>query len=135
MPAIPALEGAGWHGTVPLTRRPRRLAAERLFLLGDAAGYVEPFTGEGMGWALTSALALAPMALRAIEGWRPSLEASWASRHRELVGRRQLPCRVLAWLLRHPGPSRLALEVAARVPALARWTLERMNAPVLSQVT
>ena len=22
-----------------------------IFLLGDAAGYVEPFTGEGMGWA------------------------------------------------------------------------------------
>ena len=42
-----------------------QLAAERVFLLGDAAGYVEPFTGEGMAWAVTSGIAVAPLALRA----------------------------------------------------------------------
>ena len=50
----PALEGlldVQWHGTPGLTRRTRPLARDRLFYLGDAAGYVEPFTGEGIAWA------------------------------------------------------------------------------------
>ena len=47
--------GRQWRGTPPLTRRAPSLAAERVFVLGDAAGYVEPFTGEGMAWALASA--------------------------------------------------------------------------------
>ena len=34
----------------------------RLLLLGDAAGYVEPFTGEGMAWGLTAATLAAPLA-------------------------------------------------------------------------
>lgn len=41
------------RGTPPLTHR-RRLTEGRLFRVGDAAGYVEPFTGEGIGWALAS---------------------------------------------------------------------------------
>ena len=40
---------SGWSGTPPLTTVPRWNAAERLFVMGDAAGYVEPFTGEGDG--------------------------------------------------------------------------------------
>ena len=41
------------RGTPPLTHR-RRLTQGRVFRVGDAACYVEPFTGEGIGWALTS---------------------------------------------------------------------------------
>jgi flavin-dependent dehydrogenase len=131
LPAIPALRDARWRGTVCLTRRPRQLAAERLFLIGDAAGYVEPFTGEGMGWALTSALAVAPLALRAIDGWEPSLASGWSSLHGKLVGRRQRLCRGLARLLRHPGLSRLALEASVYAPRLVRLTMERLNAPTI----
>jgi flavin-dependent dehydrogenase len=135
LPAIPSLRDAHWRGTVRLTRRPRQVAADRLFLIGDAAGYVEPFTGEGMGWALTSAVAVAPLALQAIDSWRPSLATSWSSLHGSLVGRRQYLCRGLARLLRHPGLSRLALEVAAHAPRLVRSTMERLNAPpILPQV-
>ncbi len=135
LPAIPALERTRWRGTVCLTRRPRQLAAERVFLIGDAAGYVEPFTGEGMGWALASALAVAPLALAAIEGWRPGLAASWSALHARRVGRRQRLCRGLALLLRHPGPSRLALELLTRAPTLVRSAMERLNAPpTLSKV-
>jgi flavin-dependent dehydrogenase len=136
-PAIAALDHADWHGTVPLTRRTRPIAAEGVFLIGDAAGYVEPFTGEGMGWALTGARAVTPLALRAIalDRWDPSLARSWTAIHRKLVGRRQRLCRVLAILLRHPWPARFALELAARAPGLARPFIHRVNAPsVLSQV-
>ena len=63
-PSIRGLESLPWHGTPLLSRRVSSVAAERVFLLGDAAGYVEPFTGEGMAWALTSGIAVAPLALR-----------------------------------------------------------------------
>ena len=48
---------AGGAGPIPF--RVRRAARGNLVLVGDAAGYVEPFTGEGMTWALESAAALA----------------------------------------------------------------------------
>ena len=35
--------------------------ADGMFVVGDAAGYVEPFTGE-MAWAMMSAAASAPIA-------------------------------------------------------------------------
>lgn len=47
------LGSARIRGTPPLTHH-RRLSEGRVFRVGDAAGYVEPFTGEGIGWALTS---------------------------------------------------------------------------------
>jgi flavin-dependent dehydrogenase len=47
------LDSARIRGTPPLSHR-RRLSEGRMLRVGDAAGYVEPFTGEGIGWALTS---------------------------------------------------------------------------------
>jgi flavin-dependent dehydrogenase len=57
LPGIPELSHADWQGTLPLTRRTDPVAARRIFLIGDAAGYVEPFTGEGIAWALAAGLA------------------------------------------------------------------------------
>jgi flavin-dependent dehydrogenase len=131
LPAIPALAEADWQGTVGLTRRTRTLAAERVFLLGDATGYIEPFTGEGMSWALTSAHAVTPLALRAIAigDWESSLVREWESVHHRLVGRRQHLCRGLALLLRHPRLDRLAFALVARAPGMARMMIEHVNAP------
>lgn len=49
------LEQQTWHATPKLTRFSFDLARNRVFLLGDATGYVEPFTGEGMSWAMLAA--------------------------------------------------------------------------------
>ncbi|MHC4218224.1 MAG: NAD(P)/FAD-dependent oxidoreductase, partial [Planctomycetota bacterium] len=46
-------------GAGPMPCRPRRVAGGPAALVGDAAGYIEPFTGEGMSWALESAEILA----------------------------------------------------------------------------
>ena len=51
-PAITSLADADWHGTLPLTRRTSSTASRRVLVMGDAAGYVEPFTGEGMAGPL-----------------------------------------------------------------------------------
>jgi menaquinone-9 beta-reductase len=43
-----------WRTITPLTRAPIAVAHENLFFIGDAARVVEPFTGEGIYYALRS---------------------------------------------------------------------------------
>src|SRR5438067_863486 len=43
-PRVPDLAGLPWRGTPGLTRRAGRVAGTRILVLGDGAGYVEPFT-------------------------------------------------------------------------------------------
>ena len=52
-PALPRrLDGAtvtsGDRGAGPLWRRPRRVTSGRVALVGDAAGYLDAITGEGL---------------------------------------------------------------------------------------
>ena len=63
LPIPPLLNDADWHGTGRLTQHRRQVVSERSFFIGDAAGYVEPFTGEGIAWALASGRAVAPIVL------------------------------------------------------------------------
>lgn len=116
LPPVPALAAAGWKGTPLLTRRPRRPADRRVFAVGDAAGYVEPFTGEGIAWALAAARAVVPFVARAVRGWGEHLAADWAAAHRAAVGRRQWFCRLVAWGLRRPGAVAAAMALGRSVP-------------------
>jgi flavin-dependent dehydrogenase len=93
------LPDVSWRGTPELTRR-RTVWAERVLVLGDAAGYVEPFTGEGIGWAIRSAIVVVPTALQALQRWTPDLGRRWSAAYaRELLWA-QRRCRLLTWLLR-----------------------------------
>ncbi len=116
-----------WQLTAPLTRRTRPLAGHRLLLLGDAAGYVEPFTGEGMGWALTAALACLPLVRRGLVEWDPALADDWHQQHRHWVARRQTVCRGLALLLRHPTATAALQRTAALLPSVAGPLLQRVQ--------
>jgi menaquinone-9 beta-reductase len=132
-PDVPALGDAEWRGTVPLTRATRPVAGERLFLIGDATGYVEPFTGEGMAWALMSACGVEDFVARAVEGWDPSLSRSWSIAHDRLLTVRRRACRAVAVLLRSPRLASLAFAAASRLPGLTRRIIERLNdAPALN---
>jgi flavin-dependent dehydrogenase len=128
-PPIASLAKADWHGTLPLTRRTHRTAARRILLLGDAAGYVEPFTGEGMAWAFAAAAASTPFVARGLARWDVSLEDEWQETLRRLVLRRQSWCRALAWALRHPLAIRLVLRSVALVPLLAWPVVRSLNKP------
>lgn len=128
-PAIRDFEDVPWKGTLSLTRRVRPLAGDRLFLIGDACGYVEPFTGEGMAWALMSAQGVVPLAMRGIDHWQPSLAREWEDFHRRRIGRRQHLCRAMASLLRHPWLMRGAFEIASFAPSAASLIIDRVNAP------
>jgi flavin-dependent dehydrogenase len=118
---------ATWRGTIPLTCRPRNVAAERVFLIGDAGGYVEPFTGEGMASALETGFAVGPFAAVAVSKWSQFLCESWTSLYRELVYERQSVCRQLSWVLRRPWASRTALCVCKVCPSVARYAIARTS--------
>jgi flavin-dependent dehydrogenase len=119
----------GWRGTPLLTRTTSPLAGGRLFRVGDAAGYVEPFTGEGMAWAMAGGRMLAPLLQAASHRWDPSLARRWEELHRRSVGRRQQLCRMVAWTSRHPASARVALSMLEALPRLAGALAQRNARP------
>jgi flavin-dependent dehydrogenase len=118
LPPLGEVASAPWHGTPLLTSRAQRVATARLFVLGDAASYVEPFTGEGMAWAAEGAEAMMPLVEEACTAWHPALAAEWARRYRSQIHRRQAFCRALAVVLRQPWAASLALGLMRGSPAL-----------------
>ena len=132
---LPEAAGASWRATPSLTRRSSPPAAARLLLLGDAAGYVEPFTGEGMGWALVGALAVVPLVLQGQAEWSRGLEREWARRHARLIGSRQRLCHGLAFALRRPDLSRALLAAAGRWPALTAPLFQHLDGATLRRRT
>lgn len=99
----------------PLRVRSRSVWAPRALLVGDAAGYVDAITGEGMSLALGTA-ALASEALGEVIGERTAPAASF----RQYEKRRQALFRDHA-ILTH------GLVFLARRPALARRAIARLG--------
>ncbi len=131
-PSLPDPPSEGWMGTPELTRRPRQPGAERLFAVGDAGGYVEPFTGEGVFWALTGARLSAPFIARVGSFWDPGLLKGWSRAHAGLVGRAQRICRLISWTLARPSLSRGLIRMLRGHPALAGPLVRRVGAPIIS---
>lgn len=116
---VPGIDEAHWVGTPPLTRAVARPGAGGLFLIGDAAAFEEPFTGEGMAWAIASALAVVPFVEEGVRHWRPELAKRWIARHGRLLAWRRRRCRVLAQLVRSPGLVAMAWSVLRAMPAMS----------------
>jgi len=96
-------------------------------LLGDAAGYVEPFTGEGMAWALTSGAAVVPLVLTGIACWSESIEHRWRRVLSKQIGRRQRICRAMALLLQQPLATAVAFGLSKRVPFITKRLVSQLN--------
>lgn len=130
-PSIGGLEQARWRGTPSLTRQPIQPGSDRVLALGDAAGYVEPFTGEGMAWALASGAAVAPLALEAVKRWRPELVRKWGRVHQRIVRRRQWVCWSMTWVTRSSTLTRVVVAALARLPWLATPFVRQIGAATL----
>ena len=128
LPSPKNLERANWHGTPRLSQRRIRVWGDRYFVVGDAAGYVEPFTGEGIAWALATGKAVAPFALESLTAATSTAGRAWAAKHRQLTGRRMRLCRTISYSLRHPTLAGLAVRLLARYPGLARPIVRSLNA-------
>lgn len=109
---------ADLRGTRPLTRRRSRVSAPGLLVLGDAAGYIEPFTGEGMAWALAGAEAAAGLVNAGLGG--RALADAWADWHAVNVRARQRTCSVMRQLLRRPRLVGCIIAAINTLPAAAR---------------
>ncbi|MDH2430193.1 NAD(P)/FAD-dependent oxidoreductase [Sphaerisporangium sp. TRM90804] len=103
-PPATSVRGAG-----PLRQRVRGRVAGRVLLVGDAAGYMDALTGEGVSLALLSARALVDC-LRA--GRPEAYERAWGRlslRHRVLTG-------ALLAARRHPATATMIVPAARRLP-------------------
>ena len=127
--------GQRWQLTPALSRNSNVVAGERFLVMGDAAGYVEPFTGEGMAWALTAGAAAAPFVLEGLEQWSDDLETRWKTTLQLHIGRRQTVCRTLSSVLKRPIPTTLLFELVNRWPAMAEQIISSLNEAKLPSPT
>jgi flavin-dependent dehydrogenase len=112
--------------------QPRRctIAHGQTALVGDAAGYVEPFTGEGMSWAIQCADVLAGVLADVAPGtWAGALARRYIRAWKHQVGRRQRVCRLLACALARPRLWRLLFDAGSNVPWLTRRLVDRVVMP------
>ncbi len=127
--AVPKdLINAPWKGTPPLSQTTRPVSANGLFLLGDAAGYVEPFTGEGMAWALEGARQLAPIIVQAIKTGVAGAEDRWNRRYAQRFSGAQRRCRLISKGLRSTSITVTVAEVLGAMPSLAKPVIAQLNA-------
>jgi flavin-dependent dehydrogenase len=133
--ATPAIsdDGGGWRqmprcdaivGAWPLGHRVTHRAGEGWLLVGDAAGFLDPFTGEGIHRALVSA-ELAALAIRArLAGRTTAPEAYDRSMQRRFAAKDAVSWLVQAFLAQPALFEYAARRIAAR-PAI-RSTMGRV---------
>ena len=131
---LPGLHDAEWKGTAPLTRRTKCVATRRLFVIGDSAGYVEPFTGEGMAWALMSGHAVAPIAAASAREWNDKYIEQWNREYRRCLRSRQRTCRWIAKLLRRPILVGTAIKALSKFPSLATPMIQRIQGTAPAEI-
>lgn len=117
------LHAAHVRATPPLTHRSALAAGGcgTVIRIGDAAAYVEPFTGEGIGWALANARVFAAAAATTA---CPAVRAArYQSGHGRLFGPRHARCRGVARAVRHPRLLACAVRLARAAPRTAAGIL------------
>jgi flavin-dependent dehydrogenase len=122
-----AIEAARWTGTPWLTRQRTSLALPGILVAGDAAGYVEPFTGEGMSWALASGHAAGRLAATMVQD--PGCWVAWPAVWRDMLKHDRWRCRLVAQLLRSPRSVHAALVLARWWPTLATRLARTIGRP------
>ncbi len=116
-----------WRGTPPLTAGAASIAEDQVFVIGDAAGYVEPFTGEGLRWALENGVGVAPFVIAAADRWQPQIAEDYRLWYRRTIAARQKLCRRLSHGLKR-APVRWVAHQALRLrPALADSIIKQLN--------
>jgi flavin-dependent dehydrogenase len=117
---------AQWKGTPPLNRS-RTLGNGRVIAIGDAAQYIEPFTGEGMAWAMKSGMLAAEEIVNYGANKSPILGQMYKKRYDQALGHRSLPCRIVTRTLHYGVGRRVVFSGLTRAPWLAKPVIEYMN--------
>lgn len=110
------------RGAGPLRQRARRRVAGRVLLVGDASGYVDALTGEG----LVLGLAQAGAAVAAVAAGRPQrYELAW----RRLGWRHDLLTRTLLSATAHPAVRTRVVPAAAALPRVFGAAVDQLARP------
>ena len=133
LPVPATMAEAKWHGTARLTQRRQRVFGDRYFVIGDAAGYIEPFTGEGMAWALATGRAVVPLVLESLDAGTKLTGPAWERAQHNLIGNRMRLCRLVSRSLRSPLLVQLAIRLLAWAPSLACPVVRSLNKPFATQ--
>jgi flavin-dependent dehydrogenase len=116
----PGRRAAPWSGCGPLAYTTTRQALPGVALLGDACGYVDPMTGEGIYFALLGSSLLAQAADTALRS--PKREAAaladYCRRRKQEIGPRLMMARWLQHGIRHPWLVDRFLQLLAEFPRL-----------------
>jgi len=129
---------AVFRGTPYLTRHRRNVAAAGLVVVGDAAGYVEPLTGEGMAWAMQQAILVTPLICDSIARCNPGHACRWQREYERFSRQRRSVCMAASWMRRHYRFGSFVVGLLARMPVLAApWirAVNRMSPEILRGVT
>ena len=132
--AGPPFAAAAFQATPRLTHAAALATSPsgRILRAGDAAAYVEPFTGEGIGWALSSGRILADALLPVLLPGNSTAAAHAAAvtdyRHAHLRHFRPLHarCRLMALALRRPAVVATAIHATRFAPWLAARIVPRL---------
>ena len=116
-----------WKGTPALTATTQRLAEERVFLVGDAASYVEPFTVEGIRWALESGTGVMPLVETAVDCWNDNLIERWENWYNDNIVARQRLCKTLSNGLKRPVFRWIAHQGLRFTPSVAAKVIQQIN--------
>lgn len=108
---------ARWRGTPPLRRRQTE-AVPGVFHIGDALGYYEPITGQGIGWAMEDAVEVRDYVVSALKADRRSASEGWHRASGDRYRKRTRLCAAVTGLLHFGFAARLAAGSAAVLPAV-----------------
>jgi flavin-dependent dehydrogenase len=117
-PAVSRVMGAG-----PFRQKAIRRVAGRVLLVGDASGYVDALTGEG----IAVGVAQAREAVRSLAAGDPAAyEGAW----RRVTWRSATLTQVLVQATRARWGRRLIVPTAERLPGLFRWAVDELAGPL-----
>ncbi len=111
-----------WKTIGPLRFNVRKPASHGAMFLGDAAGTIDPFSGEGMSNAFRGAELALPFVLEALSsgGLTEAAARAWSSVWRDAFAPVTRRARLIGRLFQHPRPASLAMGLL-RLPQGARW--------------
>jgi geranylgeranyl reductase family protein len=119
-------EGRPLSGPLPMGFSRTPAAVPGMLVVGDAAGVVNPFNGEGIAYAMESAELAAELLREAIVGGRPGLAQMYGPLLHERYGRYFSLGRVFVKAIGHPVVMRALTDYGLPIRPLMRFLLRLM---------
>lgn len=122
---LPALT---WKSVYPISRPRAKLTNGRVWLTGDAARLVEPFTGQGIYFALASGELLGKTLVQATEAktMGPAM-AEYARSHDQIYAGRMQVNQLTRWCTEKPWRAGMVLKTLRRFPNMLDRLVEKVQ--------